>query len=130
MSGGGQGRNRRSPAEWITFALALVVLGVVAGLVVAEIPQSSAPASPVAEVRAVERRGDRHVVIVEVGNEGERTAQDVQIEASLAVDGDESSGDQVVDFLSGGEEEELEFVFDDDPSAGELVVRVTGYSVP
>lgn len=131
MSGGGHERaNRRSPAEWVTFAVAVVILAAVVGLVAMEIPQSRTPPSPVAEVRAIEDRGGRFVVIVQVANVGQRTAKGVQVETSLAVDGEERSGDQVVDFLSGGEQEEFEFVFDDDPATGDLAVRVTGYSLP
>lgn len=120
----------RSPAEWVTFAVAVVVIGIVVALVAVEIPKSKTPPAPVAEPGVVEARGDRYVVPVVVENRGQRTATEVQVRATLTVDGEEHEGDQVVDFLSGGEIEELEFVFEEDPTEGELEVRVTGYGLP
>lgn len=120
----------RSPAEWVTFAVALVVIGIVVALVAVEIPKSKTPPAPVAEPGVIEARGDRYVVPVLVHNRGQRTATDVQVQATLTVDGEEHEGDLLVDFLSGGESEELEFVFEDDPTDGELEVRVTGYGLP
>jgi uncharacterized protein (TIGR02588 family) len=120
----------RSPAEWVTFVVALVVIGIVVALVAVEIPRSKAPPAPVAEPGTIEARGDRFVVPVVVENRGGRTATDVQVRATLTVDGEEHEGDQLVDFLSGGESEELEFVFEDDPTEGVLEVRVTGYGLP
>ena len=120
----------RSPVEWVTFAVAVVIIGIVVALVAVEIPKSKTPSAPVAEPGVIEARGDRYVVPVIVRNQGQRTATDVQVRATLTVDGEEHEGDQLVDFLSGGESEEVEFVFEDDPTDGELEVRVTGYGLP
>jgi uncharacterized protein (TIGR02588 family) len=129
--GGDDGaRPTRSPAEWVTFAVALAIVAVVAGLIVREIPGSKRPPEPVAEAAPVEARGDRFVVPVVVRNDGEQTAENVQVSATLTIDGAETTGDQTVDFLAGGEEQDLEFVFADDPGDGELEVEVTGYLVP
>lgn len=131
MSGrSGDDESGRSPAEWVTFAVALLVIGTVVALVAVEIPKSKAPPAPVAEPGTIEVRDDRYVVPVEVENRGERTAVDVQVRATLTIDGEEHEGEQRVDFLRGGEVEELEFVFEDDPADGELEVRVTGYALP
>jgi uncharacterized protein (TIGR02588 family) len=46
------------------------------------------------------------------------------------IDGESTEGDQSIDFLAGGETEDLVFVFDDAPSDGELTVAVSGYGVP
>lgn len=121
---------RRSPAEWVTFTVAAALVALVIGLIATEIPQSRQPPSPTAEPGVVERRGEQYVVPVVVENEGERTAQDVQVHVGLTVGGEEQEGDQVIDFLSAGEREELEFVFDEDPTEGALEVRVTGYALP
>lgn len=127
MSGGAR---RRTPAEWVTFTVATAVLIGVLAAIATEIPGSRRPPDPVARAGAAERRGERFVVPVVVENLGEQTAQDVQVQATLTIDGEDQDGDQVIDFLSGGEQEEMEFVFDDDPADGELVVRVTGHSLP
>ena len=123
-------RPPRTSAEWVTFAIAVALIAVVVGLVAREIPGSKSPPSPEVEVGVAEERGSRFVVPVLVTNLGERTAEAVQVEATLTVDGEEQQADQLVDFLAGDEEAELEFVFDDDPADGELDVRVTGYVVP
>ena len=120
----------RSAAEWVTFGIAVVVVVVIVGLVAVEIPGSKAPPSPAVRVGAIEDRGGQFVVPVSVTNDGERSASEVQVIASLEVDGVEAESDQVVDFLSGGEVEELEFVFDEDPEDGELDVRIGGYQLP
>lgn len=120
----------RAPMEWVTFAVAAAVIVAVVVLIATEIPASRQPPRPVAEPGAVVERGSSFVVPVVVVNRGERTAEEVQVEATLTIDGEEQRGDQVIDFLSGGEEEELQFVFADDPDDGSLDVRVTGYGVP
>ena len=74
--------------------------------------------------------GELHVVDVDVSNGGDLTASDVQVSASLIVDGETTEGDQTIDFLAGGEVEELVFVFADDPADGELTVAVTSFGVP
>lgn len=127
MSGGRWGR---SAAEWVTFGISMALLLAVALVIAAEIPRSNGAATPVAVVRGVSEREGRFFVRVEVVNRGDRTAENVQVAGSLVVDGEESDGDQTVDFLSGGETEELEFVFDEDPAEGELTVRVTGFLLP
>jgi uncharacterized protein (TIGR02588 family) len=121
---------RRSPAEWVTFAIAVAIVAVVVGLIAREIPGSKRPPAPVAEAGDVEHRGDVYVVPVEVRNEGQRTAENVQVQATVTIDGQETTADQTVDFLARGESQELEFVFTDDPRHADLAVEVTGYLVP
>lgn len=121
---------RRSAAEWATFAIASAMLLAVVGFIVIQIPKTAPPAAPAATVSKVTERDGRFFVAVEVENRGGRTAENVQVLATLTIGEDETEGDQVVDFLAGGEVEEVEFVFDDDPASGELAVSVTGYLVP
>ncbi len=123
-------RRERTSAEWITFAVAVVVLLLVIGAIAMEAVQSKDPARPVAVVEQTERVGERYEVRVSVENRGDLAASNVQVLASLELDGETTEGDQVVDFLAGDDEEELVFVFEDDPSSGELSVEVTGFTVP
>ena len=121
----------RNFAEWVTFGVASAIVMLVVGLILAEIPGENSPPSPTAEVTAeAEQRGDNFFVPVEVKNLGDTTAENVQVTASLEVEGEVFEADQVVDFLAGGESVELEWVFEKDPSSGTLKVRVSGYSVP
>lgn len=125
-------RPARSSAEWVTFAISLVLLSGVVAVIAAQIPGEHTPAVPVVRQDGPVRvDGGSFFVPVEVANEGEETAQNVQVLATLTSDdGTETTADQVVDFLAGGETEQLEFVFDEDPREGELEVSVNGYGVP
>lgn len=124
-------RDRRTPAEWLTFIVSLAILAGVVGLVVLQIPTEDKPPLPVARIKSFgEERGEAYVVIVEVENRGDTTAENIQVSASLETDETTFEGDQTIDFLAGEETHELEFLFDENPSSGQLEVRVTGYGIP
>jgi uncharacterized protein (TIGR02588 family) len=123
-------RPARTSAEWTTFAVAVVVLLAVMAAIVVEAVRDHDPARPVADVTRTERVGDDFHVAVTLENRGDRAAANVQVVASLEVNGETTEGDQVVDFLAGGDEEELVFVFADDPDDGKLSVDVAGFSNP
>ncbi len=121
----------RSTAEWTTFAASCVVLLVVVGLIVGQMASTSTPPAPVAEIRTPYRveAGAFHVD-VEVTNRGDETAANVQVTATLEIDGEETNADQTIDFLAGHATQHLVFVFADDPGDGTLRVLVNGYSIP
>jgi uncharacterized protein (TIGR02588 family) len=124
-------RRARSSAEWVTFGVSVLVLAVVVALIGVQALSGEDPPAPVARRDGeIDRRGDRWFVPVTLKNEGDATAENVQVTASFTRGDEVIEADQSVDFLSGGETEELEFVFDDDPGTGELEVRVTGYQLP
>lgn len=124
-------REGRTPAEWLTFAVSTAILLGVLGLVVLQIPTEDKPPLPVARIKSFgEERGDAYVVVVEVENRGDTTAENIQVSASLETDDSTFEGDQTIDFLAGEETHELEFLFDENPTSGELEVRVTGYGIP
>lgn len=122
--------NARTPAEWVTFAVSLAVLSVLVAFIAVQIPKSKSPPAPRAMVGAIVQREGLYVVPVTIENEGDATAEAVQVLATLEIGDDEHTADQVVDFLAGGETEKLEFVFEDDPDDGELDVTVGGYLIP
>jgi uncharacterized protein (TIGR02588 family) len=123
-------RPPRSAAEWVSLVGAVAVVAAVVALILAQIPGEDRPAAPTATVDAVQQVGDAFHVDVTVTNAGSRTAANVQVAAELTVGGEEQTGDQTIDFLSGGEDQRLSFVFDDDPADGELRVAITGYAEP
>lgn len=124
-------RNRRSGAEWVTFGISCGVLAVVVSLVVVQLVQPSTPAAPVAAVAGVAHDdGGPYYVDVSVTNEGRATAANVQVAAGLTIDDRTTEADQVIDFLAGSEQQDLVFVFADDPGSGELEVAVVGFAVP
>lgn len=121
----------RTSAEWVTFALSSLVLLVVVGLVLVQVRSGQDPAAPAAHrVGPVQVVDGRHFVEVRVTNTGDETASNVQVAASLVIEGEATEGDQTIDFLAGHETEDLVFVFDDPPSDGQLTVAVTGFAVP
>jgi uncharacterized protein (TIGR02588 family) len=121
---------RRAP-EWIVFGIsALVLLAIVAALIVLAF-QGSDPAAPVAETPgAVRQVGERFFVPVQIVNDGDESAAQVQVQAELTIGGTTSTGEQVIDFLGRGERRQLTFVFEDDPGAGELAIGVVSFAEP
>jgi uncharacterized protein (TIGR02588 family) len=123
-------RPSRTTAEWVSLAGAAAVVLLLVGLIVAQIPGSDRPAAPEARVDGVRQAADTFHVDVTVDNRGERSATNVQISAELTIGVDTVTGDQTIDFLSGGEQQRLTFVFTQDPASGDLQVAVTGFGVP
>jgi len=123
-------RQPRSPAEWASLIGSAAIVFFVVALIVVQIPGEDRPAAPTARVEDVRRVGEAFHVEVAVRNRGDRTAAQVQVTADLTVGEETSTAEQTVDFLSGGEEQQVIFVFDEDPSSGELRVSVTGFAVP
>ena len=122
---------QRTTAEWVTFAISCAVLLVVAGLVVLDMAGSNDPPAPTAtQAGPVRTSGNHFFVPVEVVNDGDATAANVQVTAELVIGTQSYSGDQTIDFLGGGERAELAFSFDEDPAQGELGIRVSSYAVP
>lgn len=121
----------RSVAEWASFAASCVVLAIVVALLTLEMRGAEAPAAPVAEwAGAPIEQPDGFHVPVEVRNDGDQAAADVQVIATLTIDGEDTEGELTVDFLAGGATDELVFVFPEDPGDGELELRVASFSSP
>lgn len=124
-------RRERSAAEWVSFAVSLAIVLFVLGLLTVEAGDSDRPADPRASVSGpVEKRGGRFHIPVTVHNNGDETAENVQVRVTLDIDEESTDGDQTVDFLAGAADADLVFVFDDDPKTGDLTVEVTGFTVP
>jgi len=112
----------------ISLAVVLAVLAGIGSLMLDRGPGELRFTLTMADVTAA---GDEHHVRVRVRNDGPRTAENVQVVAELRLPGQEpSEGEQTVQFLAGGAEEELVFVFADDPADGELTLRVASYTLP
>ena len=108
-----------------------MILVFVVGLLVVSAFHSDVAAAPVADrPGSVRQVGDQFFVPVEIVNRGDLGAAQVQVVAELTIDGNITSSDQVIDFLGGGETQELTFVFAANPADGELVVTVVGFAEP
>lgn len=124
-------RSRATP-ELATFAVSAAILLGLVGAIVFLWVQESDPAlltvEQVGEMRVVE---DQSYLSAEVRNAGDETAHDVQVLAELISDGEViAAGEQFVDFLSGGEVEEIVFILDRAAPEAEIALRVASYKVP
>jgi uncharacterized protein (TIGR02588 family) len=126
-------QQKRSPAEWVTFGISLLVLLSIVVLVfyswfkVGERP----PAFVLERSDEVRQVEGKFYVPFTLTNSGGETADTVQVIAELRINGEvEETGEQQFDFLAGGEAEEGEFVFSHNPQDGELILRVASYQKP
>lgn len=125
-------RATRSRAEWITFVLSSAVLLVVMGAIGSLwLDGEERPPGFSVHTVGVREEADRFHVRARVENTGDQTAEGVQVVAELtAGDAPPEEGEQTIDFLSGGEEEEVEFIFTSDPANGDLMLSVRSFKVP
>lgn len=123
-------RPDRTTAEWVALGVSSVILLAVFALVAVQLRNPDAPPDPVARVEQVRPVGDRFQVNVSVRNDGDQTAANIQVNAELQTPDGPVSGDQTIAFLPGGGVEDLTFVFDDDPTASDFTVAVTGFADP
>jgi uncharacterized protein (TIGR02588 family) len=128
----GDPRRRRGVAERVVFTIASGILLTLAGAIGWLWLQPRDPAQLNVSRPEVSRQVDGHsYVAAEVRNDGDETAEAVQVVAELSVDGEVvADGEQVVDFLSGGETQEIVFVFDTVAPDAEILLHVASYTVP
>lgn len=126
-------RPSRTAAEWWTFAVAVALIALVAGVIVASWA-TGVTGPPVLEAGPSGppvRSGSAYRVPFEVRNSGGEAATDVQVVAELRIDGAlAGEGEQSVMFLSGGERESGAFLFAEDPATGVLTISVASYLDP
>ncbi|MGB3495155.1 MAG: TIGR02588 family protein [Elainellaceae cyanobacterium] len=126
-------RSRRSLAEWITFTIAALILSALVGLIIYDwqVNQSRPPAFQVEVTESARVTDGRYYVPFSIQNTGGRIARTVQVTAELLLEnGDNESGEQQIDFLSGNERKSGSFVFSHNPQQGELLIRVASYGLP
>jgi uncharacterized protein (TIGR02588 family) len=120
------------PAEWITFAIALLIVLSIIGLVLYTwfTQDKQPPVLSITRGEIREAQGQFYVPF-KVTNTGGETAESVQVIGKLRLNEEiEESGEQQIDFLSGGESEEGAFIFTHNPQNGEIVLRVASYKLP
>lgn len=124
----------RSIAEWTTLAVSIVILlGIVGAMSYLYLRGDDRPPAIVVEhdLGEVWHEGDLYYLPVVVTNEGNRTAENVLVQAELDTgSGSPATADITVTFLAGGEQAEGTFIFADDPSQGELTVHAVSYQEP
>ncbi|MBW4562146.1 MAG: TIGR02588 family protein [Mojavia pulchra JT2-VF2] len=124
---------KRSPAEWVTFITASFILAVIVSLVGYTWlnDKNQPPIVSVTKKQTIREIDGKFYVPFEVVNTGGDTAESVQIMAELEINGKVTeTGEQQIDFLSGGEKEEGAFIFTRNPNQGQLTIRVASYKLP
>jgi uncharacterized protein (TIGR02588 family) len=126
--------DQRTPAEWITFGIASGILLTLVGLVITvwiDPRHQQPPLIETAQAGVIWESSGQFYVPFTVTNTGGGTAESVQITAELEIDGEVvESGEQQIDFLSGGEAETGAFIFSQNPQQGTLKLRAAGYKLP
>ncbi|MGI8933388.1 TIGR02588 family protein [Leptolyngbya sp. BC1307] len=126
-------RSARSLAEWVTLSLSALVLTAIISLVLYDwqISRSLPPAFQVEMAKTTRLTEGHYYVPFTLHNTGGRIARTVQVVAKLHLpDNSDETGEQQFDFLSGNERKRGEFVFEHNPQAGELVIRVASFGLP
>jgi uncharacterized protein (TIGR02588 family) len=127
-------QSERSFAENVSFGISLLVLGLLVGLVVYQwVTKKNQPPvlSVTTDATQIRQAGGQFYIPFTVANIGGETVESVEVIAELNLNGKiEDIGSQQIDFLSDGETNSGAFIVNQNPSKGELIVRVTGYKLP
>lgn len=123
---------RKNWLEWLVFGLsALLVIGALGYLSYDAVTMGDAPAMLQLQVGDVVAQPDGFAVPVTVTNQGDQTAEDVQIEVVLMSGGTEiERGEFSVAFVPRGSQGQGWIVLRKNPVGGELTAKVLGYGQP
>ncbi len=131
---GESGRDDRSVAEWITFAISAALILGVAGLV-SYLYVSGGNRPPIIEtetlVDELRLANDEYYLPIAITNVGDGTAEQVQVQVRLATSaGQPETAGFTIQFLAGGETVQGTAVFSANPLAGDLAVDVVSFQRP
>jgi uncharacterized protein (TIGR02588 family) len=121
----------KNTLEWTVFSVSVVlILGVVVVLLQQQFTAGNAPPSIVtAEGEAIETAGG-FVLPIDVRNDGDVTAEEVRVEATLTWPGGTEVGETTLAFVPYRSHRRAWIAFSRNPGAGRLTVRVLGYREP
>jgi uncharacterized protein (TIGR02588 family) len=126
-------RPPRSLAEWVTFSLASIIVGAIAGLIIYAwaTERNQPPILEISQAEPIRPINGKFYVPIKTVNQGGKTAEAIHAIAELRVNGTiVEASDLQIDFLSSNETEEGAFIFTQDPRRGELRLRVGSYKTP
>jgi uncharacterized protein (TIGR02588 family) len=122
---------KKNGLEWFVFGLSLALILSVAGLLLyQELTGGDAPASLVARVGEPRETAGGYVVAVDVRNEGDISAEDVRLQATLTWTGGSEQGEAVLPLVPYRSSRRVWIGFTHDPRRGTIEVRVVGYREP
>ncbi len=128
-----EGRDERTTAEWVSLVVSVaIVLALVGGLVYQIFVRGNRP--PTIEVKPlmeeVRQEGGSYYLPLDITNNGDRTAEDIEVMLSLDTGhGDPETMQFQVQFLDGGETENQTVIFQNNPAEGELT-HTASFHVP
>lgn len=126
---GEAGAAPRTPAEWVSLVISLVLLAGVVGAVLALwLEGTDAPARFRVERGAVRYEAGHYHLPITVANEGDATGAQVTVEGKLAAGGREEAPATTFDFIPGRSSAAGVLIFSAEPTAAE--VRVVSYQQP
>ena len=132
--GGSNNGGDRSTAEWTTLGISItIVLGILGLITYLYISGGGERPNIAVDAKFEELRSEPsgYYLPVEVINEGDRTAEDVRVEVELdSSNGQPETSEISVMFLAGGERMTGTFIFEEDPTQGELTIRAISYRDP
>ncbi len=127
-------KKQRSFPERLSFGIACFILGLLIFLILYQwkIIETQPPILSIIVDQEIRYQGTQYYVPFTVSNTGGQTAKSVQVIGELKIEEEDiqQTGEQQIDFLSGGEEASGAFIFTNNPEQGELTIRVASYKLP
>ena len=122
---------KKNTLEWTVFGASLVLIASVATLLLYQhVTSGDRPASLVTTVGSAVETAGGYAVPVEVRNEGDVTAEDVRLQATLTLESGTETGEAVIPYVPYRSRRRAWIAFSRDPRAGAVTVRVLGYREP
>lgn len=122
---------KKNTLEWTVFGLSLALIaGFVILLVHEHVEGDSRPPSIAVNTGDAVQTAGGYAVPVDVRNDGDTTAEDVQVEGSLTWEGGSERGEALLSFVPYRAQRRAWIAFSHDPRDGLLKVRVLGYREP
>jgi uncharacterized protein (TIGR02588 family) len=121
----------KNALEWTVFGASLVLVVACAGLLVHQhFTRGNRPPSIVMSASTPVETAGGYAVPVDVRNDGDLTAEDVRIEATLSWSGGREHAQATLPLVPYRSERRAWIAFTRNPADGELRMRVLGYTQP
>jgi uncharacterized protein (TIGR02588 family) len=121
----------KNALEWGVFGVSLALISAVVGvLLYAHITSEHRPPSIRIVIGTPERSGDNYAVPLDVFNDGDVTAEEVEVEVVLIAEGNERRSTVVLAFVPHGSRRRAWVGFSEEPDLQRLRARVVGYREP
>lgn len=119
----------RTPAEWVSLGVALLLLaGVVGTVIVLWVDSSDNQIEFEIEHQSIYQQASKFYLQISVTNNGDRAAQAVTVEGKLTIEGEEEISTTTFDFIPARSKVQGVLIFSHQPEAVE--VRVTSFQQP